>query len=74
MVEDYADDHNAHTYFCFSCLLEIPKTTLNLSAASVSAAARTKFLLCTETVCAWGGGVYVTVKQDSKICTDHENQ
>lgn len=25
MVEDYADDHNAHTYFCFSCMLAIPK-------------------------------------------------
>lgn len=25
MVEDYVDDHNAHTYFHFSCVLAIPK-------------------------------------------------
>jgi len=25
VVEEHVDDHNAHTYFCFGCMLAIPK-------------------------------------------------
>lgn len=54
MVEDWADEHSAHAYFTFSCML---KTTSDLNAVTLSPITTAKFLLCMETAHTWGEGV-----------------
>lgn len=66
VVEDYVD---AHTYFCFSCLLAVLKNHSKPKCWYNNYSSKSKISSM------YGNGcVYVTVWKKSKLCTDYETR